>query len=65
MSSNCDTGSPGLRLESRYRTLAQAIALLVMAIGVLVLVGWLLGIESVLRLSPGYNPMRFNAAFAW
>ena len=51
-----------LRLESGYRALVGAIAALVMATGALVLVGWVLGIEPLVRLHPDYNPMRFNTA---
>lgn len=51
-----------LRLESGYRALIGAIAALVMATGTLVLVGWVLGIEALVRLRPDYNPMRFNTA---
>ena len=51
-----------LRLESRCRALVGAIAALVMATGTLVLVGWLFGIETLVRVRPDFNPMRFNTA---
>ncbi|MFZ0516971.1 MAG: PocR ligand-binding domain-containing protein [Acidobacteriaceae bacterium] len=50
------------RLESGYRALVGAIAALVMATGTLVLVGWVFGIEPLVRLRPYLNPMRFNTA---
>ena len=51
-----------LRLESRYRFTVGAIAVAAIATGVLNLVGWVFGIETLLRVRPGYTPMRFNAA---
>lgn len=62
MQSGKENDRSSLRLESRYRTLVCVIAALVIAIGMSVLVGWVSGIELLVRLRPDYNPMRFNTA---
>ena len=55
-----DSGRP--LLESRYCNLVRAISAIVIVIGVLVLIGWVSGIEILARGHPHSSPMRFNAA---
>lgn len=60
LSTGRDSNLP--RLESRYRTLVRVVALAAAALGVLVVSGWLLGLESLVRLRPDFNVMKFNTA---
>ncbi len=57
-----DSDAARLLLESRYRNLSRIIAATVFATGAAVVLGWILGIEWILRLTPSANWMRFNAA---
>jgi PAS domain S-box-containing protein len=50
------------QLEPRYRALVNVVATTASAIGVLVVAGWVLGIESLVRLRPDFNVMKFNTA---
>ncbi len=49
-----DRGS--LQLDFRCRSLVGVTAVLVTAIGVLVLVGWIFGIETLISRPPGIQP---------
>src|SRR5580692_143136 len=62
VSLNHDSNAERLLLESRYRNLSKLIAAAVLATGAAVVLGWILGIEWILRLTPSANWMRFNAA---
>jgi PAS domain S-box-containing protein len=62
VSTGRDRMNSPLRLESRYGVLIDAIAVMAAATGVLVVTGWMLGIESLVRLRPDLNVMKFNTA---
>ena len=49
-------------LQSRYRALVETVAMITTGTGVLVVAGWMLGIESLVRLHRDFNVMKFNTA---
>lgn len=50
------------RFESRYRSLVSIVSTAATVIGVLVVMGWVTGVESLVRLHPEFNVMKFNTA---
>ena len=54
--------SASLGLESWNRAVIDAVAALATATGVVVVIGWVLGIESLVRIRADFNVMKFNTA---
>jgi PAS domain S-box-containing protein len=55
----------GDRVSSHASRVASGCALAVMALGLVVMAGWLLGIESIKRVLPGLASMKFNTALGF
>ncbi len=51
-----------LPLEPAYRALAGLLAILSAGTGMMVVAGWMLGIEILVRVRPDFNVMKFNTA---
>ncbi len=48
-----------------YRRVIQVLAFASMAIGTLVMAGWIFSIRLILNIPPGQNPMKFNTAICF
>lgn len=59
-----DNDPPGSFEERFPRTLARTTAIILIVIGVMVLVGWAVGSDALIRLRRGYPPQYPNAALA-
>lgn len=58
------TEASSQQFEPKLRSLARAAAVLCAGTGALVLAGWLLGIDWLVRIRPGFNSIRFNSALS-
>ena len=58
------TGTPGVSRSSAARTLAAA-GVATALLGLVVLGGWLFGVERITAVVPGLDPMAFNTALAF
>src|SRR5271165_7228592 len=62
MNTNTTKGSVGPNLAQRYAFISSFAGPIAMAVGSLVLVGWLLGIRTLTSVIPDYTTMKPNTA---